>query len=160
MVKRRKIFSSYLVTFPNYSLRTFQRKKKRFRSGQVTRAGLLTPPKKSLQSRQCFSWNDFHSSGIHYRTSMCNLYISELVYLWPEVRSESWPLYCKDMGIYSNVSCFEQTSQSHPIISWFCQIISPVTSQVSFTDRCTGKSHLRSCEVINRFSQQIPTWWC
>ena len=28
---------------------------------------------------------------------MCNLYISEFVYLWPEVRPDSWPLYCKPM---------------------------------------------------------------
>ena len=47
-----RTFSSYLVTFPKYSLRTFQKKNCRVRSGQVTRAVLLTPPQKSLQSRQ------------------------------------------------------------------------------------------------------------
>ena len=49
--KRRKLFSSYLVTFLYFSLRTFQQKKV-VRSGQVTRAGLLTPLQKSLQLRQ------------------------------------------------------------------------------------------------------------
>ena len=52
IAKRLKIFSSYLVTFPSYSLRIIHKKKCRVRSGQVTRAGLVTPPQKSLQSRQ------------------------------------------------------------------------------------------------------------
>ena len=48
--------------------------------------------------RASFSRSDFLSSRIHYSTSMCKLYISEFVYLWPEVRSESWPLYYKPTG--------------------------------------------------------------
>ena len=55
----------------------------RVRSDQVSREDLLTTPQKSLQSSQSqsFSRSDFLSSGIHYSTSMCNLYISEFVYL-------------------------------------------------------------------------------
>ena len=79
-----------LVTLPNtarYSTHTWLlfltihyahwRKKYRVRSGQVTRAGLLTvtPHQKSLQScqSQIFSRSGFLSSGIHNSASMCNL---------------------------------------------------------------------------------------
>ena len=41
MAKRRKIFSSYLVTFPNYSLHTFQ---KNAGSGQVRSPELVCRP--------------------------------------------------------------------------------------------------------------------
>ena len=80
---------------------------------------------------------------------MHNLYISELVYLWPEVRPDSWSLHYKPIGKYWNAPCFDETSRSHPILSWLWRIISSVMIQVSFTDRHTGKGHLRSCEVIS-----------
>ena len=54
-----------------------------------------------------FSRNDFLSSRSHYNTSMCNFDISEFVNMWPEVRSETWPLHYKPMGKSWNVPWFE-----------------------------------------------------
>ena len=42
-------------------------------------------------------------------------------------------------------------SQNHPILSLLWKIISSVMILVPLIDRDTGKSHLRSCDVINRF---------
>ena len=76
-------------------------------------------------------------------------YISEFVYLWPEVRSDSWSLHYKPMGKYWNAPFFEEMSQNHPILSGLWRMISSVMIQVSFIDMDTGKGHLRSCEVIS-----------
>ena len=56
-------------------------------------------------SARVFDWSFFFSSRFSKNTSMCNLYISELFYLWPEVRPDSWPLHYKPMGKYWNASC-------------------------------------------------------
>ena len=41
-----------------------------------------------VRARVFFSRSGVLSAGIHNSTNMCSFYISEFVYLWPEVRSE------------------------------------------------------------------------
>ena len=104
IVKRRKTFSTYLMTYLYYSLRTFKQKKKncRVRSGQVNwwGAGFVTPPQKSLQSRQLeFSRSDFLSSGLHNSTSMCYLYISLFFYFYDlRLGKKPWSIHYKPIG--------------------------------------------------------------
>ena len=80
MAKRRKIFSSYLVTFPNYSLRTF-RKKCRVRSGQITKAGLLTTSQKfSITSELAFFTERFPLQ-VFITVPVCIICLSQNLYI-------------------------------------------------------------------------------
>ena len=74
IAKRHKIISSYLVTFPSFSLRTFQ-KNGRVRSGQGTRAGFLTPPQRLR--KVC---NHVRASLFHGATSSLQVFITIPVY--------------------------------------------------------------------------------
>ena len=83
---------------------------------------------------------------------MCDLYISEFLYLGPEVRRRQ----ARDRYIASLWENIEmppaRVSESKPtIISVLCKIISSVMILVPLIDRGTRKGHLRSYDVINRF---------
>ena len=107
IAKRRKIESSYLVTFSKLSMRTFRQKKLlgQVRSGHQRR--FVDPTSEKFVIALSFSRINFLSSGFNKGTTMHNLYISEFVYPWPEVRSDSWTLHYKPMRKYWNAPCFE-----------------------------------------------------
>ena len=147
--KRRKTFSSCLVTFPKHSLRWFQQRQCRVRSSQVTKACLLTPPQNvcNHNSAKVF-YGAIFSYQVFIAVPVCVICVSLILYLWPEVRSESWSLHHKPTGKYWNASCFEYTSQKQSIFSGLWRIMWPVMTQVPLTDSDTGKGHLRPSEFI------------
>ena len=55
----------------------------------------------------------FKPSVFHKMIDTYNLYISDFLYLWPEVRSSSWPHHYKSMGKNSNRSYWMIMRQNH-----------------------------------------------
>ena len=61
-------------------------------------------------------------SAFHKIIDTYNLYISDFLYLWPEVRSISWPHHYKSMGKNSNSSYWMIMRQNHLNPSQSCII--------------------------------------
>ena len=81
MAKRRKIFSSYLVTFPNYSLRTFQKKMPgQVRSGHQSGFVDLTSEKQSRQS-QFFFHGAISSVQVFITVPVCVICTSQNLFI-------------------------------------------------------------------------------
>ena len=112
--KRLEILSSYLVTFPKYSLRAFCKKKNKL-PGQVRsdhQSGFVdhTSKKVGTQARDRVFHRVISYLQIFIRVpvcAICKLQISELLYLGPEVRFDSRFLHYKPVRKYRNASCFE-----------------------------------------------------
>ena len=156
------------MTFPKCSLRTSQQKKKWVRSGQVTRAGLLTPPQKSLQTRQSlsFSRSYFLSSSLQNSTcSMCRLYISE--FLICDLRlGQSRDLYIASLWKSIEMRPAPRVNESKPPNSLRIMtnyLICNDPGAIYWQGHRRGLSEPRSCEVISTIhqcSQYLQYWQC
>ena len=106
-------FFQYLLTIEFGTLcRNFSPRSPKVRSpGQVkVKNGFLTLRLRSGHTRYPIG---FKPSVFHKMIDTYNLYISDFWYLWPEVRSISWPHHYKSMGKNSNRSYWMIMRQNH-----------------------------------------------
>ena len=129
-------------------------KKCRVRSGQVTRAGLLTPPQKSLQTRQSlsFSRSYFLSSSLQNSTcSMCRLYISEF-FICDLRLGQSRDLYIASLWKSIEMRPAPRVNESKPPNSLRIMtnyLICNDPGAIYWQGHRRGLSEPRSCEVIS-----------
>ena len=110
---QRRLFCQYLLTIEFDTLcKNFSPRSPKVRSpGQVkVKNGFLTLRLRSGHTRCPIG---FKPSVFHKMIDTYNLCISDFWYLWPEVRSISWPHHYKSMGKNSNRSYWRIMRQNH-----------------------------------------------
>ena len=134
MAKRRKIFSAYLLTFPYYSLRTFQKKSG---SGQVrspNRVGWLHLRIVCNHVRARVLHGAISSLQVFITVPVCVMFISQHLYICDLRSGQSRDLYIPSLWEVIKRVLLRVNSQNHPILWRLWQITWSVMTQVVFTD--------------------------
>ena len=106
MAKGGKIFSSYLVTFPNFSLRTFQQKQKlpgQVRSGH--QSGFVDPTSEKFVITSVIRARVFHgaiySLQVFITVPVCVIRISQILFICDLGSGQRRDLYIT--GLWENI---------------------------------------------------------